>query len=188
MRGIQIPNHQAHHAPHLVRRGGGGHQRPVLLARGFPVDAVEGRIEEVVAQKRPRFAEHLHLFSGEVRGEFRGDGKRARLAALSSRNLDASALEVIHLPAVGTELRVGFRVGGGGQLSRHRTLDHVIERIGVEVGLSGRNRRHQRKLPVRTDRDRLDVQAERQQGQAVPDPVEHRFNWRGRSGVRSRRR
>ena len=81
MRRVQVADHQAHHAPQLVRRRRRRGARAVDLARRFPVHAVERGIEEVVAQQRPRLAEHLQLLGREVDGELRGDVERPRRRA-----------------------------------------------------------------------------------------------------------
>ena len=67
-------------AAHLVGRPRAGDERLDLRPRRGPVDAVERRVEEVVAQQAPRLVEDDRLLLREVDVHLRGDGDGARLA------------------------------------------------------------------------------------------------------------
>ncbi len=181
VRRVQVANHQADDPPEFVGRAGPRHARAVSLARGLPVDAVELRVEEVVAQQRPRLVEHLLLLGREVHRQFGRHVERARIAPLDGRDLHAAGVEEIDLAAVGRELRVRLSPRRRRQLARDRPLGgQLVERVRVQVRLPADSRDDGRRLAVRTDRDVVHIEADRDERQALADVLEH--------GVRRSRR
>src|SRR5690348_16358190 len=123
---------------------------------------------------------HVHAWSNAVilslaklDVHFRVQRDRLGLAALFQRHREQLAVvEVIHLLAVGTELRVGLVAAGRRQLARDRRfVGKRIQRPCVEVGATGDARGDHQRLAVGTEHDRLRVEARWQQREALADAV-----------------
>jgi len=146
-------------------------------AGGVPIDAVEGGIEEIVAQEPPRLVEDDRLLLREVDVEFGGDVHGARFPLVERDRLDAPGVQVEDFLAVRGERHVGLRARGGGQLFGDRAIRRgLVERPRVEVLLSGGAGDEDRRLPVRTDERFADVEPRWDERQPLPDVVEDDLN------------
>src|SRR5262249_60537101 len=85
-----------------------------------PVHAVHLLVEELIAQVGPRLMERLELLAREVDVELGGDGNRPRLAPLERDGVDAAAIEIQDLLAVGRGRRRALATRGRRQLARDR--------------------------------------------------------------------
>ena len=161
-----------------MRRISSGVRAPAMngatvAARRVPVDAVERRVEEVVAQQPPRLVEDDRLLLREVDVQLRGDGDGARLALVERHRLDPPVVQVEDLLAVGREGHVRLRAGGRRQLPRDRALARgLVERPRVEVRLPGGAGDQHGGLAVGADEGLADVEAGRDEREALADVVE----------------
>jgi len=122
VRRVEVAHHEADDPPQLVGSAGRGRARAVGLARGVPVHAAERRIEEVVAQQRPRLPEDGQLVLGEIDRGLGGHRERTGFTPIDRDDVDAAVVEVVDLFAVRRDLRIGLVAGRRRELAGHRPL------------------------------------------------------------------
>jgi hypothetical protein len=82
--------------------------------------------------------ERFELLAREVDVELRRHADRLRLALLERDVEHAAAIQVVHLFAVGGEVRAPLRAGRRRELPRdRRLLRELVDRVDVEVLLAG---------------------------------------------------
>jgi hypothetical protein len=190
VRRVQLPDHEAGDASHLVGRPGTRDVGLHLRARGGPVDAVELRIEEVVVEQPPGFLEDHRLLGGEIDVELRRNADRPDLSFLERDRVNAAIVEEHHLLAVGREAHVRLRASRSRQLPGDRPVAReLVERPRIEVLLACGAGNHDDRLAVGADEGLAHIDAGGNERQPLTDVVEDdvdRFRRRFAAAGRSR--
>ena len=182
--GVQFADHQGDDAAEFIGRAGGFGPFGVVAAGVGPVGAVEFGVVIGFVDDGPGLVEDFLLFVVEVDVEFGGDGEGAGDAGVDGDDGDAAGFEVENLFAIGGEDGVGLGSGSGGELAGGGFAGEFVEGVGVEVLLADAGGGgEEERFAVRADDLGAGVDAETEEGEALPNAFEDDPDGRFRGGV-----